>query len=308
MFGNKKNKKKEEQNKAILTQYTEKRESFEADVTHLKEAGKRIHEDVSQVVENTNHLVEHASINIEEEVKLVHIMDDFAKDVKVAMKEYELLRNMVSSQMEATTALVEENKHYTSPAKYLSETPGTMRTAATAYVEKLKELEEDSRKISSLARSNMMEARDKGETAKAFFVASEAMEQAAMEMETKAGSIREELEQSQARIAELEEIVGRLVALMKDNNIGTTRLLKKCQEANKAIEASSMRDFSLDVDEMRDKVVGLRNLDEEIAKCGERNKLQLGDIQEDFASQKKQLAELDSDISYILDLLEEQSC
>ena len=119
--------------------------------------------------------------------------------------------------------------------------------------------------------------------------------------------MREELENSKERIAELEDVVGRLVALMKENNMGTTRLLKKCQESSKAMEESIMRDFSNDMILIRDKVVGLRNLDEEIAKCGERNKIQLSDVQEDVTSQKNQLAELESDISYMLDLLEEQS-
>ena len=57
---------------------------------------------------------------------------------------------------------------------------------------------------------------------------------------------------------------------------------------------------------IRDKVVGIRNLDEEVAKCTERNKIQLSDIQEELQNQKKEMAEMESDLSHLLDTLEEQ--
>ena len=94
---------------------------------------------------------------------------------------------------------------------------------------------------------------------------------------------------------------------MKESNMGATRLLKKSQESYQAIENSGMRDFSDDMIEFRDKIVGMRNLDEEIAKCGERDRIQLCDVQEDVVNQKNQLAEIESDLSYMMDLLEEQS-
>ena len=307
MFGNKKNKILEEQNRALLAQLAEKKENFDADVAQMEETGKRIHSDICQVMENSNSLVEHAMINIDEESKLIHTIDDFSKDLKTAVDEYETLRSMVEKQLEATTALVEDNKHYTSPAKYLSETPGNMRTVSTAYTEQLLQMEEDGRKMGVLALNAAIEAGRMGEGGKQFVAASEEIRQTALSFEKKASSMREELENSKERIAELEDVVGRLVALMKENNMGTTRLLKKCQESSKAMEESIMRDFSNDMILIRDKVVGLRNLDEEIAKCGERNKIQLSDVQEDVTSQKNQLAELESDISYMLDLLEEQS-
>lgn len=307
MFGNKKNKIIEEQNRALLAQMAEKKEGFDADVAQMEEAGKRIHADICQVMENSNSLVEHAMLNIEEESKLIHTIDDFSRELKTAVDEYDNLRTLIEKQLEATTTLVEENKHYTSPAKYLSEVAGNMRTASTAYTEQLLQMEEDGRKMSVLALNAAIEAGRMGEGGKQFVAASEEIRQTAISFEKKAANMREDLDKAKERIAELEDIVGRLVALMKENNMGTTRLLKKCQESSKAMEESTMRDFSNDMILIRDKVVGLRNLDEEIAKCGERNKIQLSDVQEDVSSQKNQLAELESDISYMLDLLGEQS-
>ncbi len=303
MFGNKKNKIIKEQRRILLAQITENKEGFDADVTQMEESGKRIQADISQVIDNSSSLVEHAMLNIDEESKLLQTMDVLSENLKTAAEAYDNLRLLIGKQLEATTALVEENKHYTSPAKYLSEVPGNLRAASVSYTGQLLQMEEDGRRMSVLALNAAIEAGRMGEEGKQFVAASEEIRQTALEFEKKAVVMREELEHSQERIAELEDIVGRLVALMKENNMGTTRLLKKCQESSRAMEKAAMRNFSEEMILVRDKVVGLRNLDEEIAKCGERNKIQLGDVQEEVLSQENQLKELESDISYMLDLL-----
>lgn len=306
MFGNKK-KILEEQNRNLLLQLSEKRETFETGVTELEETGKRIHTDLCQVMENSEHLVEHAMVNIEEESKLMFWVDEFSKDLKNAVDNYEALRILLEKQMETTISLVEENKHVTTPAKYLQETPGNLKDEFASYQERLSWMEEDGRKMGVLALNAAIEAGRMGDGAKQFVAASEEIRQTALTFEKKASSMREELEESNKRIAELEEVIARLLSLVKESNMGATRLLKKNQEIAQAVANSGMRDFSNDMIELRDKIVGLRNLDEEIAKCGERDKIQLSDVQEDVSNQKNQLAELESDISYMMDLLEEQS-
>ena len=303
MFGNKKNKIIKEQRRILLAQITENKEGFDADVTQMEESGKRIQADISQVIDNSSSLVEHAMLNIDEESKLLQTIDVLSENLKTAAEAYDNLRLLIGKQLEATTALVEENKHYTSPAKYLSEVPGNLRAASVSYTGQLLQMEEDGRRMSVLALNAAIEAGRMGEEGKQFVAASEEIRQTAIKIKKKAVVMREELEHSQERIAEREDIVGRLVALMKENNMGTTRLLKKCQESSRAMEKAAMRNFSEEMILVREKVVGLRNLDEEIAKCGERNKIQLGDVQEEVLSQENQLKELESDISYMLDLL-----
>ncbi len=306
MFGNKK-KLVEEQNKSLLLLLSEKKETFQTCVTEMEEAGKRIHTDLCQVMENTQHLVEHAMVNIEEESKLIFRVDDFSRELREIMENYEALHTLLEKQLEATTNLVEDNKHVTSPAKYLQELPATIHTENAAYDRKLVEIEEDSRNMSVLALNAAIEAGRMGESGKQFVAASEEIRQTALAMEKKTQNVRQELADSNQRIVELEEVITRLLALMRESNMGTTRLLKKSQEAYQAVENSGMRDFSEDMIEFRDKIVGMRNLDEEIAKCGERDKIQLSDVQEDVSNQKNQLAELESDLDYMVDMLEEQS-
>ncbi len=303
MFGNKKTKQLEEQNRALLAELAEKKEGFDADIAKIEELNSRMQGDIAQVTENSEKLVEHSNENLESCGKLLHGMENMSKELKVAETEYEELRERVDKHLESTIALVEENKHFTSPAKYITETPANMRIATASYVAQLNAMEEDGRRMGVLALNAAIEAGRMGESAKSFVAASEEIRQFALSYEKKAISLREELERGEARISELEEVVARLVALMKESNMGTTRLLKKTQELHGAVKNSSMRGFSEEVVLMRDTLVDLRNTEEEIAKCGERNRLSLSDIGEDAYAGKQRIAELESDISYMFDVL-----
>lgn len=305
MFGSKKNK-LEEQIKEVFSEISEQRNIFEAGMTQAQEGEKRIHADVCQVMENTNDLVNNAMLNIEEESALIYSIDEFSRELRTAVEEYGQLTELLQQQMDSVTRLVEENKHVTSPAKYLTEAPAAMKQSNESYEKQLDEMTEYGRQMGVMALNAAIEAGRMGDSAKQFVAVSEEIRQTALAYEKAAVTMKEEIISSKAKIEEMEETIHRLVSLVKDSNMGTTRLLKKCQETHQAVKNSTMRDFSDDMILMRDKVVGMRNLDEEVAKCGERNKIQLSDIQEEIQTQRRELTELESDLSYLFDTAQEQ--
>ena len=305
MFGNKKNK-LEEQIKEVFSQIMEQREVFEHTVAQIEEGEKRVYTDVSQVLENTNELARYAMLNIEEESELVHAIDDFSKDLRVAAEEYVQVTQLAQQELESIMELVDANKHFTSPSKYLTEAPAALKLENASYQKQLDEMAEYGRQMGVMALNAAIEAGRMGENGKQFVSASEEIRQTALNYEKAAISMKEELAASQSKIVELEETIHRMVALLKDSNMGTTRLLKKCQETNQVIQHASMRDFSDDMILMRDKVVAMRNLDEEIAKCTERNQIQLCDIQDEVQLQRQSVVELESDVSHVFDTAAEQ--
>lgn len=305
MFGSKKNK-LEDQINEIFSEIKEQRAVFEARVLQVEDSGKGLHKDVCQVMDESNELVNHAMLNIDEEAALIHTIDDFSRELSVAVAEYSAITELISKQLQSVMNLVEENKHYTSPAKYLTEAPGTLKQSCESYENMLDEMAENGRKMSVMALNAAIEAGRMGESAKQFVAASEEIRQTALSYEKSAQAMKEEVLSSKARIAELEEVIHHMVALTKESNMGAARILKKSQETQKLVEQSTMRDFSEDMILIRDKVVGMRNIDEEIAKCGERNKLALSDVSEEVLNQKNMVVELESDISHLFDTAEEK--
>lgn len=303
MFGSKR--KRDEQIKDIFDHIYQQRVNFETSVGQVESGRNRVYQDICQVMTSTNELTTHAMLNIEEESKAIYDIDAFSKELIGAVEEYGQLRTEIENQVKTATALVEDNKHFTSPAKYLSEVPASLKQACQSYENQLDEMTEYGKRMGVLALNAAIEAGRMGESGKGFVLAAEEIRQTAVSYEKAAAAMKEEVEASHIKIAEMEETIVHLIALLKDSNVGTAKLFKKCQETQKFMEKSSMRDFSEDLILIRDKVVNMRNLDEEIAKCAERNKIQLSDIQEDIQNQKQELAEMESDLLHLLDSAED---
>ena len=304
MFGRKN--RLEERIKDVFDRIYQERVNFETSLSQVEAGRERIYNDICQVMTSTDELAANAMLNIEAESVTIQDIDTFSKELRVAIDEYKQIQSEIEHQTEVATALVEDNKHFTSPAKYLNEVPNVLKANCQSYEKQLAAMEENGKKMGVLALNAAIEAGRLGESGRQFVLAAEEIRQTAVDYEKAAASMREEVEAAHIKVAEMEETISHLVTLLKDNNMGTTRLFKKCKETQKAIRKSSMRDFSEDLILIRDKVVNMRNLDEEMAKCAERNKIQLSDIQEDIQNQKHEIAEMESDLLHLLDLAEEQ--
>lgn len=305
MFGSKRNK-NENRIREIFDRIYQQRVTFETSLTQVEDGRECIYNDIEQVMTNTTQIVNNAMLNIEEESAMILTIDDFSRELKSSLDKYGNVENEIVAQLKAAAALVEQNKHFTTPAKYLSEVPNALKQTCESYEKQLDDMTEQGKRMGVLALNAAIEAGRLGETGKSFVLAAEEIRQNAVNCEKAAITMKEEVEASKEKIAELEETIQHLISLLKDNNIGTAKLFKKCHETQNFMANSSIPDFSDDLIFLRDKVVNIRNLDEEIAKCGERNKIQISDIQEDMQNQKQDIAEMESDLLHLLDSLEEQ--
>jgi len=305
MFGSKRNK-NENRIREIFDRIYQQRVTFETSLTQVEDGRDRIYNDIEQVMTNTTQVVNNAMLNIEEESAMILTIDDFSRELKSSLDKYGNLQNEIVTQLKVAAALVEQNKHFTTPAKYLNEVPNTLKQSCESYEKQLDDMTEQGKRMGVLALNAAIEAGRLGESGKSFVLAAEEIRQNAVNCEKAAIAMKEEVEASREKIAELEETIQHLVSLMKDNNVGTAKLFKKCHETQTFMASSEIPDFSDDLIFLRDKVVNMRNLDEEIAKCGERNKIQISDIQEDMQNQKHEIAEMESDLLHLLDSLEEQ--
>lgn len=289
----------------VFDRIYQKRVTFETSMTQVEEGNKRIYDDLCQVMTNTSELVTNTMLNIEEESAMIHGIDEFSKELRGIVDEHEKLKDVIDHQLHVAASLVEDNKHFTTPAKYLVEVPTTLKEKNKSYEEQLDVMADYGKQMSVLALNAAIEAGRIGESGMPFVLASEEIRQTAVSYEKAALAMKEEVKVSQAKIAEMEETITHLVTLLKENNMGTAKLFKTCQETQKFMQQSIVRDYSDDLIEMRDIVVKIRNIDEEIAKSAERNKIQLSDIQEDIQNQKHDLAEMESDLLHLLDSAEE---
>ena len=306
MFGSRKRKSSLEQSKQIFLQIAEKKEGFEANYSQITEERKRMQTDISQIAENTHNLVERATINVETESTILQNLNKMATEIITIQKDYKELYTLLEKQLEAETSLVEEQKHYTTPAKYLNEVPSNFRLCNQSYMKHLEEMEKHEKQMGVLALNAAIEAGHLEENANQFISVAEEIRQHAIEYEQKISVMKQEISESNHQIEVLENTIQNFIALLRNNNKSTTRLLKWAQEIVKKAQNSKIDEFTDNTIYLRDKVVGLRNMDEEIVKSGERNKIQLGDVKEELQAQKKELAEIAGVFLDVFQLAEKQ--
>lgn len=303
MFGSKRI--KTQKIKETLDYITQQRENFETHIGQMEENRACVEKEIGDVMTNTDGLMTHAMLNIEEASGAISDMDAFSQTLVGVLEEYSQLKKEIVDQNQTVTALVEENKHFTTPAKYLIDVPNTWKQSCQSYEKQLDHMIDYGNRMGVLALNAAIEAGRMGEESKNFVQVAEEIRETAESYETAALTLKEEITASHKKILEIEETIKYLIALIKGNNLAAANLFKRCQETQKFIEKSGTPDFSEDLMLIRDKIVSMRNLDEEIVKSAERSKIQLNDIKEEVQNQKAVFLEAESDVLHLLDSVEE---
>lgn len=268
------------------------KDMFEATVSELTESYRQMEACVSQVKENIQCASELAAGNVEVEAVLSRRINECNERVAEKQEQQEQLRQQLHQLKREATRLVDENKHFTSPSKSLGKFPADLKDQNQICREQLDQMEEYSKQMGVLALNAAIEAGRLGDAGKQFVISAEDIRSYASNYDKAIEETRKQLQDSDERIAKLEEQVHHLVSLLKDNNVATARLMKSCSEVVEQADEQK-DDFEIgELVEILNQVTTLRNADEEIVKSEERNRMQMEDLAEEFLSQQKSQKEI----------------
>lgn len=275
-----------EEGERFFSRMEEQRDMFDAGVAELHASYRRMKTDAAQVLEN----IKNASLLAEENAKVEASLGCSLNDCRERLEAAEANQagQIEQFQMVANEAerLVDENKHFTSPSKYLSELPAGIRARNQVYMQFLKDMTDYSKQIVVLALNAAIEAGRMGDTGKQFVTAAEDIRIYAANYDRSLQALAQELEQSNQRADELEEQVKHLVKLLKSNNISTARLMRACDDVLQEAKANQSDALSKEAASLRAQVTILKNADEEIIKSEERNRMQMEDLMEEIRAQQ----------------------
>lgn len=265
----------------------DQKDMFDASVAELAESYRQVAADVIQISENMNNAITLASGNAEIENNLGVIVNDYRQRVQEKELQQQAADEGFHQLLDATTRLVDANKHFTTPSKYISEFPSNYKAQNQSCRENLDQMEEFGKQMGVLSLQAAIEAGRLGEDGRQFVEAAEDIRTYAANYDKVIAQTREQLEQSDDRLNELEKQVHHLITLLKENNIATAKLMKLCQDAVNKADALSQNPLMDDFIEIQNQMSALRNADEEIVKSEERNRMQVDDLNEEFLAQQK---------------------
>lgn len=277
---------------AFFAEMEDQKDMFDASVAELAESYRQVAADVTQISENMNNAITLASGNAEIENNLSVIVNDYRQRVQEKELQQQAADEGFHQLLDATTRLVDANKHFTTPSKYISEFSSNYKAQNQSCRENLDQMEEFGKQMGVLSLQAAIEAGRLGEDGRQFVEAAEDIRTYAANYDKVIAQTREQLEQSDDRLNELEKQVHHLITLLKENNIATAKLMKLCQDAVNKADALSQNPLMDDFIEIQNQMSALRNADEEIVKSEERNRIQVDDLNEEFLAQQKNQKEI----------------
>ncbi len=276
----------------FFAEMEDQKDMFDASVAELAESYRQVAADVAQLSENMNNAITLASGNAEIENGLGAIINDYRERVQKKEMQQQASDEAYHRLLDATTRLVDVNKHFTTPSKYISEFPSNYKAQNQSCRENLDQMEEFGKQMGVLSLQAAIEAGRLGEDGRQFVETAEDIRTYAANYDKVIAQTRLQLEQSDERLSELENQVHHLITLLKENNIATAKLMNLCQDAVNKSDALNHNSLMDDFIEIQNKMSTLRNADEEIVKSEERNRMQVDDLNEEFLAQQKNQKEI----------------
>ena len=276
----------------FFAEMEDQKDMFDASVAELAESYRQVAADVAQLSENMNNAITLASGNAEIENGLGAIINDYRERVQKKEMQQQASDEAYHRLFFFFFILVDVNKHFTTPSKYISDFPSNYKAQNQSCRENLDQMEEFGKQMGVLSLQAAIEAGRLGEDGRQFVETAEDIRTYAANYDKVIAQTRLQLEQSDERLSELENQVHHLITLLKENNIATAKLMNLCQDAVNKSDALNHNSLMDDFIEIQNKMSTLRNADEEIVKSEERNRMQVDDLNEEFLAQQKNQKEI----------------
>ena len=273
---------------------------YQANRREIASSQRQMITNMNQVVTNyldTRRLAEQNSAAAN---TLCQTIVDTASRMKTSESQYAQLKARITQSEKKCMGMVDQNKHFTSPTKRISEGVSGMLAQQRERSRQCDRMLQMVTELESQAFTVADTAQRMSDGAK--------LTAAAGLLENRASDIRSELEalqqknaESEQYITELSEQVRYLVGLLRENNVSMAQLMKDHQTTVQTMEKYAIPPYSGEALEWREQLLGLRNTDEEILKLQERNRIQLEDIGEEIQAQNRAEKEVKETITPIFE-------
>lgn len=226
-----------------------------------------------------------------------------AEDVHGAMMElnngvgtfevnHSVFLEQVRRQNERIMEIVENNKHFTTPMKHISEAPSSVREESKELLASVERMKDFSKSMTVISLNAAIEAGRMGETGRKFVSAAEEICSCSEYYDREARILEEKLKEADKKWETLEEQIRHLNELLKENNISMGKLMRDCMQSMATYEVSQLKLREILPDAIVVQSDALQQSERELLKVRERMQLQMEDIRNECEAQKECLNEL----------------
>ena len=281
-----------DESQKLFEQMEEARQIFDADVREIGEAFDRLGQDADQSSANIDSISNLAQQNVETEASLIFQLEELVKNLRALDQVHESMVQRIQNQAANTQAVVEQNKHFTTPSKEISEIPNIIRDNTGKSRSTLVKMSDCCKQMTVLSLNAAIEAGRMGEQGMQFVRVAEEIRSYSYNYNSAIAEMESLLNEQEHWSAKIEDQIHHLINLIKESNIATGKLMKQNHERVADIDRIDSPKLPERMDDIRNKVIGIRNSEEEIVKAEERNRMQMGYITEELMSSRKNIEEV----------------
>lgn len=283
-----------ERRRRILWEICGQKESTTEQFTRLTASRAQIIQNIDRVEEELQQIAELSDHSTAAAGDVHSVMIEMNNAVESFDANHSVFVGQVKKQNEKVMEVVESNKHFTTPMKYISETPVFMRDDYHAMQEKVKQMQEYSRNMGVLALNAAIEAGRMGEAGSRFIASAEEIRAFSENYEKAAVELEAQVNASNQRVDALEEQVRHLNQLLKDNNILMGKVMKDGMMNLASYEAGQLELRSALPDTAVGQADALLQSEIEAAKIEEQIRNQVGYIRGELGEEKNSIEELEN--------------
>lgn len=304
MFNGKKEKVLEEQlrkvseqsehRKRLLKKMAEKQDAVLEQFAEVTASRAQMERDMQQAEEYLEHITELTDSSIQAAGELQSGIIAINNAVESFEVNHSIFLRQRKEQNEKIMEVVEKNKHFTTPMKYIFEMPAAMKEESRKIHEKTAKMMEFSKNMEILSLNAAIEAGRMGETGTGFIAAAEEIREFSEKHEKEIMELEEALKQSEAGIGALEEQIHHLNELLKENNISMGRLLNDGMMGLSSYEAGQVDLRSVIPEKAVGQADAMLQAEKETGEVHEHMKFHFENIRNEIKEQKDSVDELET--------------
>lgn len=285
----------------FIQDFSDKKEWVASNYDRINRSREQMEADIERIMEHINSATEVAKNESEVTASLSYELDTMRQQLDAFEGAFKETVEMITNHFSECQNLVEDNKHFTTPSKIMSELPNEWKNQNNSYRGSLEMMSEQGKQMGVLALNAAIEAGRMGEQGRQFVTAAEEIRNYSKKYEETVRELSEKIDASDAKIAQMEDVIHHLIGMLKESNMGIAHLMKDCSQIKKHVDGNAKITISEDIKRVRDSITQLHNGSEEIIKSEERSRMQMDDISEEIEGQRNCEQEVIGELQKLFD-------
>lgn len=228
----------------LFSDIADRQREAETHMDVLKNSQAGMDQQLTHVIDAVNHAADETAGQAEKNRELLEQTRNLTEGLEKSESCREQVTAELKQQNDEMLDIVDQNKHFTAPAKFLSQVTKDLEGDLAKISGQLEELEHLGKQMSVVSLNAAIEAGRMGESGAQFVAAAEDVRNVSGQYQQLASSFAAVVETISGRLKETEEQAARLNGLLRENNVCMGRTTKEFTDTLYRMEHSDIRNFT----------------------------------------------------------------